>query len=221
MFIGHFGAAFGAKIIAPEVSLGTLFLAAQFPDLLWSTLLLLGIESVRISPDETFVTPLVFEHYPISHSLLAVMGWALAAASAYLALRRNRRGAVLLGLLVISHWLLDSIVHRPDLPLFPGSSTLVGLGLWSSMAASLVVEASLFTLGIWLYVRATRPIDAVGTWSLWVLVLFLSAVFAGNFSGTPPPSTQAIAWVGELQWLLVLWGYWIDNHRCGTQKGQM
>lgn len=129
MFIGHFGAAFGAKTLAPEVSLGTLFLAAQFPDLLWSTLLLLGIESVRISPSETFVTPLIFEHYPISHSLLAVTGWALAAALAYLALRRGRRGAVLLGLLVISHWLIDAIVHRPDLPLFPGNSTLVGVGM--------------------------------------------------------------------------------------------
>ena len=219
MFIGHFGSAFGAKTIAPEVSLGTLFLAAQFPDLLWSTLLLLGVERVRISPDGAFVTPLVFEHYPVSHSLLAAMGWALAVALVYLALRRYRRGAALLGLLVISHWLLDAIVHRPDLPLFPGSSTLVGLGLWSSLPASMVVEASLFALGVWFYVRTTRPIDSAGKWSLWALVLFLSAIFAGNFSGTPPPSTQAVAWVGELHWLLVLWGYWIDNHRCGTQKG--
>ena len=219
MFIGHFGAGFGAKAIAPEVSLGTLFLAAQFPDLLWPTLLLFGVESVRISPSETFVTPLIFEHYPISHSLLAVTGWALAAALVYLALRRDRRGAVLLGMLVISHWLLDAIVHRPDLPLFPGSSTLVGLGLWSSLAASVAVEASLFAIGIWFYVRATRPVDTAGTWGLWALVIFLAAVFAGNFSGTPPPSIQAIAWVGELQWLLVLWGYWIDNHRCRTQKG--
>lgn len=219
MFIGHFGAAFGAKAIAPEVSLGTLFLAAQFPDLLWSTLLLLGIESVRISPSETFVTPLIFEHYPISHSLLAVLGWALAVALVYLVLRLNRLGAVLLGLLVISHWLLDAIVHRPDLPLFPGSSTLVGFSLWSSLAASLAVEVSLFALGIWFYVRATRPVDSTGKWGLWVLVLFLAAVFAGNLLGAPPPSTQAIAWVGELQWLLVLWGYWIDKHRCKIRKG--
>ena len=89
----------------------------------------------------------------------------------------------------------------------------------SSLAVSLAVEASLFALGIWFYVRATRPVDSVGTWSLWALVLFLTAVFAGSFSGTPPPSIQAIAWVGELQWLLVLWGYWIDNHRCGIKKG--
>lgn len=216
MFIGHYGAAFGAKSIAPEVSLGTLFLAAQFPDLLWSTLLLLGFESVRISPSETFATPLLFEHYPISHSLLSVMGWALAVALIYLALRRNRRGAVVLGLLVISHWLLDVIVHRPDLPLFPGSSMLVGLSLWSSLAASLLVEAALFALGIWFYVRATKPVDSVGVWGLWGLVLFFSAISIGNFFGAPPPSAQAVAWVGELQWLMVLWGYWVDKHRCKT-----
>ena len=77
MFIGHFGAGFGAKAIARQVSLGWLFAAAQFVDLLWPTLLLAGVERVRIVPGATAVTPLVFEHYPVSHSLLAVLGWAL------------------------------------------------------------------------------------------------------------------------------------------------
>lgn len=76
MLIGHFGVGFGAKSAAPKVSLGTLFIAAQFIDLLWPTLLLLGVETVRIVPGATVVTPLLFEHYPISHSLIAVFGWA-------------------------------------------------------------------------------------------------------------------------------------------------
>lgn len=213
MFIGHFAAGFGAKAIAPKVSLGALFLAAQFVDLLWPTLLLLGVERVRIEPGATAVTPLVFEHYPVSHSLLAVLGWAVLVGGAYLLLRRERRGALVLGLLVLSHWGLDALVHRPDLPLVPGGAAMVGLNAWDSLPATLVIEGSLFALGVWLYVRATAPADAIGRWSLWTLVIFLLLIYAGNLFGAPPPSAEAIAWVGQAQWLLVLWGYWIDRHR--------
>lgn len=213
MFIGHFGVGFGAKSVAPKVSLGSLLLAAQFLDLLWPTLLLLGVERVRIVPGATAVTPLVFEHYPVSHSLLAVLGWAVLLACVYLLLRRDRIGAVVLGLLVISHWGLDAIVHQSDLPLLPGGSARVGLNAWSSLPATLAIEVSLFAAGVWLYCRATAPADPVGRWGLWALVVFLLAVHAGNLFGPPPPSSQAIAWVGQSQWLLVLWGYWIDRHR--------
>ncbi len=213
MFIGHFGVGFGAKSVAPKVSLGSLFLAAQFVDLLWPTLLLLGVERVRIEPGATAVTPLLFEHYPVSHSLLAVIGWALAVGGAYLMLRRDRFGAWILGLLVISHWLLDAIVHQPDLPLYPGSETLVGLNAWASLPITLAIEVPLFALGVWLYSRATTARDAVGRWGLRALVIFLSAIYAANLFGPPPPSSEAIAWAGQAQWLLVLWGYWIDHHR--------
>src|ERR1700693_2651785 len=104
MFIGHFGVGFGAKAVIREVSLGSLFLAAQFLDLLWPTLLLLGIEHVRIVPGATAVTPLLFEHYPFSHSLLAVLGWATLVSCVYMLLRRQRAGAFVLAALVISHW---------------------------------------------------------------------------------------------------------------------
>jgi len=213
MFIGHFGVGFGAKAVVGKVSLGTLLMAAQFIDLLWPTLLLLGFEQVRIVPGATTVTPLLFEHYPVSHSLLAVLGWSLALGTAHFLLRRDRKTAIVLGLLVVSHWLLDLIVHQPDLPLYPGSTSMMGFNLWSSLPATLVVEVPLFILGVWLYARTTTPTDKSGKWGLWGLVGFLTVIYAGNLYGPPPPSVVAIAWAGQLQWLLVFWGYWLDRHR--------
>ena len=213
MFIGHFGVGFAAKSLAPKVSLGSLLLAAQFIDLLWPTLLLFGLERVRIEPGATVVTPLVFEHYPISHSLAAVLGWAVLVGAVYLLLRRERIGALVLGVLVLSHWGLDAIVHRPDLPLFPGSATVVGMDAWSSLPLTLAIELPLFALGVWLYARATSAKDAVGRWGFVGLVVFLLLVYGANLFGAPPPSSTAIAWAGQLQWLLVFWGYWIDKHR--------
>ncbi len=213
MFLGHFGAGFGAKAIAPQVSLGWLFVAAQFIDLLWPTLLLLGIESVRIVPGATAVTPLAFDHYPVSHSLAAVLGWSFAVGGVYLVIRRNLRNALVIAALVASHWFLDLVVHAPDLPLYPGSTTRVGLGAWSSMPLTLAIEIPIFLLGVWLYARTTKPVDRAGRWGFAGLVAFLLAIQAGNLLGPPPPSVEAIAWVGQAQWLLVLWGFWIDNHR--------
>lgn len=213
MFIGHFGVGFGAKSVAPKVSLGSLFLAAQFLDLLWPPLLLLGVEKVRIVPGATVVTPLVFEHYPISHSLIAVLCWAGVLGGIHFCLKRKPVAALILGALVISHWALDAVVHQPDLPLFPGSTMAVGLNAWSSLPITLLIEGSLFAVGVWLYSSATRPSDAVGRWGLAALVIFLAGTYAGNLFGPPPPSSEAVAWAGQLQWLLVLWGFWIDMHR--------
>jgi hypothetical protein len=213
MFIGHFGIGFAARRVAPRVSLGTAFLAAQWLDLLWPSLLLLGLESVRIAPGATAVTPLVFELYPISHSLLAVTGWGLALGAAYALVRKDIRGAVVVALLVVGHWVLDAIVHVPDLPLAPGGGTVIGLGLWRSHAATLAVELPLFALGVWLYLRATQARDRIGRYGLIGLVGFLFLVYVANLVGPPPPDATAIAWVGQSQWLLVAWGYWVDAHR--------
>jgi hypothetical protein len=213
MFIGHFGAGFGAKALAPRVSLGMLFLAAQFLDLLWPTFLLLGVEQVRIAPGATRVTPLRFEYYPFSHSLLAVLGWAILIGGLYFAFRRDRRGAFVVGALVASHWVLDAIVHQPDLPVFPGSHVLVGLGVWSSLPLTLLIEGLLFLFCVWVYARRTAPNDATGRWGLWGLIGLLLVIYAGNIFGNPPPNEKAIAWVGQMQWLLVAWGYWIERHR--------
>ncbi len=213
MFLGHFAVGFGAKAIAPRASLGTLFLAAQFIDLLWPTLLLLGVEQVRIVPGLTVVTPLDFTHYPVSHSLLAVLLWGAALALVYGWRRGDWRTAGVLGALVPSHWLLDLLVHRPDLPLLPVGGPLLGFGLWSSLGATLALELSLFALGLWLYLRTTLACDAVGSRALWGLAGLLLLIYLGNLFGAPPPDAKAIAWVGHAQWLLVAWGYWLDRHR--------
>ena len=213
MFVGHFGVGFAAKGAAPRVSLGSTFLAAQFVDLLWPTFLLLGWEEVRIAAGVTAVTPLEFVRYPITHSLLTVIGWATLMAVGYLFFCRYRPGAIVLAAGVISHWLLDAVVHVPDLPLYPGGEGRVGLGLWRSLGATLAVELPIFVIGLWIYLRTTATRDATGYWALWSFVAFLLMIYAANIIGQPPPSVTALAWVGQAQWLLVGWGYWIDRHR--------
>jgi hypothetical protein len=213
VFIGHFGVGFGAKAAAPKTSLGTLFLAAQFVDLLWPSLLLVGLEKVVIAPGITRVTPLDFTSYPISHSLVAALVWGTLFAAAYYLLRRYPKGAWICGAAVLSHWVLDALVHRPDLPLVPGCAVRIGLGLWNSLPATLIVELGIFAAGVWLYVRTTRALDRVGSVALWSLVGFLLIMYLGNLFGPPPPSATAIAWAGQAQWLLVIWAFWIDRHR--------
>ena len=165
MFIGHIGLAFAAKKVAPRPSLGTLALAAQLVDGVWPVFLLLGWEKVEIVPGITAVTPLLFVSYPYTHSLAAGAVWALLLAGGYYLLRRDGVGAGWIAALVVSHWILDFISHRPDMPLWPGGPK-VGLGLWNSVPATLAVEFALFAGGIWLYLSATRARDRVGTWAL-------------------------------------------------------
>lgn len=214
MFIGHFAVAFAAKRAAPAVSLGALFLAAQLADLVWPNLVLLGIEKVEIRPGATAVTPLDFVSYPYSHSLVALCLWAALLAVVYrLATTRGWAGPLTLAALVLSHWVLDALSHRPDLPLSFRGGPLVGLGLWNSVAATVVVETLLFAAGVALYARSTQARDRIGSVGLWCLVGFLFLVSFGNLLGPPPPSAQAVAWVAQSMWLLVLWAYWVDRHR--------
>jgi membrane-bound metal-dependent hydrolase YbcI (DUF457 family) len=213
MFIGHFGTGFAVKKIAPAISLGTLFLAAQFIDLIWPILLLLGIEQVLIEPGNTMVTPLNFTYYPFTHSLLAVVVWGIIIGVIYYLFKKNFWNSVWLGLLVPSHWVLDLLTHRPDLPLMPGSEIKVGLGLWDSLMGTVVIEVFIFISGVYLYLKATRAKNRTGSIALWTLVLFLVLVYISNLVGPPPPSSKMIAWVGLTQWLLVFWAYWIDRNR--------
>lgn len=194
------------------MSLGTLFLAAQLADLLWPVLLLAGLERVEIAPGITAVTPLDFVSYPWSHSLVMAMLWGVLAAGVY-ALARGRAGAALLLPLVVSHWILDLLSHRPDMPLLPGGGPKLGFGLWNSVPATLLVELALFSVGLALYARATAPRDRIGVWALWTLAGFMVAIYLGSVFGPPPPSVTAVAWGGFAMWLLIAWGYWIDRHR--------
>jgi len=214
MFLGHFGVGFGAKKAAPEVSLGALFMAAQFADLLWPTLLLLGLEQVEVQPGATLVTPLNFVSYPYSHSLLALVVWGALFGIVYHVSTRSRTLAgVTLGLLVLSHWFLDVLMHRPDLPLTPSGAARLGLGLWNSMALTLAGELLLFCAGLVIYARATAARDRVGSIGLWSLAAFLLVVYLASIFGPPPPGALAVAWAAQAMWLLVAWGYWIDRHR--------
>jgi hypothetical protein len=214
MFIGHFGMAFGAKKAAPAASLGALFAACQLADLLWPTLLLLGYERVIVQPGVTRFTPLDFVSYPYSHSLIALCAWGVGFGAIYYAIRRTRlAAAVTIALLVVSHWLLDWVTHRPDLPLTPSGDARLGLGLWNSVPGTLAVELTIFAAGLWLYLRATTPRDRIGSIGLWALVGFLLVVYVGSAFGPPPPTATAVAWSAQAMWLLVAWGYWIDNHR--------
>jgi hypothetical protein len=213
MFLGHFAVGFGSKRVAPKTSLGTLILAAQFLDLLWPILLLTGIEHFRLDPGNTAVTPLDFYDYPISHSLLTVLAWGVAFGLLYSAIRKYRRGGWVVAIGVVSHWMLDVLSHRPDMPLAPGLSTYVGFGLWYSVPATIVVEVALFATGVYLYTNATVPKDKTGRYALWSLVAFLAVIYALNLTSPPPPSDRAVAWGALLAWLFVPWGYWIDRHR--------
>lgn len=213
MFIGHYAIGLGAKKFAPGPSLGTYFIAAELPDLLWPLLCLAGVEHVKIDPGNTAFTPLAFTDYPISHSLLTNICWATAAALLYRLIRRDRYGAVMIWLVVLSHWVLDAATHRPDLPLFPGGTSLVGLGLWNSVAWTMVIETILFATGVLLYVLSTKPRDGVGSGGLWALVIILVLIYMLNAVGSPPPSPEIVSWMALGMWLFILLGYWIDNHR--------
>jgi hypothetical protein len=212
MFIGHHAAGFAGKRLAPQVSLGTLFFAAMFLDLLWPILLLLDLEHVRIDPGNTAFTPLDFYDYPISHSLLTVVGWSMAVAVGYRIVRKTWSGAAVVGAAVLSHWVLDFVTHRPDLPLWPGGP-LVGLGLWHSVPATIAVESLLFIATLAIYLRTTVARDRTGSIALWALVAFVVLIYIANVTSPPPPSTTAIAWGALAAWLFVPWGAWIDRHR--------
>ena len=211
MFLGHFAVALGAKKVAPEVSLGSLVLGAQLADMLWPIFLLLGWERVQIVPGVTRVTPLDFISYPYSHSLLAQLGWAAALGGIYYGIRRGARGAVVVGLCVPSHWFLDYISHRPDMPLVPGGARY-GLGLWNSLPATLSVEFALFAAGGIVYLSAVKLKDRAGRYALWSLLILLFLLYLGSVFGPPPPDTRVLAISALAIWLTVPWAAWADRH---------
>jgi hypothetical protein len=214
MFLGHFALGFAAKRAVPRVSLALLFAAAQLADLLWPVLVATGLEAVRIDPGNTAFTPLDFVSYPYSHSLVTLAVWGLLLGLAYRAWSgRNGRTLVVLAGLVLSHWVLDVASHRPDMPVYPGGPKL-GLGLWNSVAATLVVELTLFALGVWIYTRATRARDALGRWGFVGLVGFLLAAYFGAAFG-PPPGSVGMLWISGVVGgvILVSWSGWVDRHR--------
>lgn len=212
MFIGHFALALGAKKAAPRASLGTMVLAAQWLDFLWPFFLLLHLEQVRIVPGITRFSPMDFVSFPYTHSLVAALGWGVLFGAVFYAVRRRGRDAIILGVLVFSHWVLDWLTHRPDLPLYPGGPR-VGLGLWNSVFGTLAVELLLFIVASVIYFGATRAQDRTGNWAMWAFLWFLLVMyFVASFIPQVPNERQ-VAWSALLMWLFVPWAYWIDRHR--------
>ncbi len=213
MFIGHYALALAAKRAAPRTSLGTLFLAVQLADMLWPVLLILGWEQAHFVPGPNPFLTLWLDSIPISHSLLTLIAWGVLFAAVYRMRTGYAKGAVVVALAVISHWVLDVVTHRPDMPVYPGGPKL-GLGLWTSVAGTVIIEAVMFAAGIWIYLRTTRARDAVGRYGLGALLTLLGLSYGGSLLGGAPPSMRAIEIGGIIfGWLFVLWAAWGDKHR--------
>jgi hypothetical protein len=211
MFVGHMALALASKRSRPALSLGWFVAAVTLADLIWPVLVLAGVEHVRIEPGATAFTPLMFVSYPWSHSLLMLLVWGAALGA--LARWRSRAAAldaVLLALLVVSHWVLDYVTHAPDLPLWPGQSPHLGLGLWNSVTGTLVIEGAIWVAGIAIYVRGRRS-NAVGVLALWSFVIVATAMWASGPWSPPPSSERALGWLALAAWLLVPWAAVADR----------
>jgi hypothetical protein len=223
MFLGHYGVAFALKRAEPKVSLGTLFLAAQLADLLWGCFLLLGWERVRIIPDAIGRTPFDFYDYPLSHSLLAGLLWAIALAAIYYSwptrdTSRHWQAAALVGVAVISHWPLDILVHAPDLPLAGQDSPKLGLGLWAHPTAAMMAELVTLGAGLAVYIGLRSRRHPVRPFRVGFVVALLVAVYLASELGPPPPSVTAVA-VGDIGFLLVMaaLGAWADRRATAAE----
>jgi len=213
VFLGHLAVGFAAKRVTPRVSLAMLVLAAQWADTLWPVFLALGVEQVRIDPGNTAMTPLDFVSYPYSHSLVMLVVWGVVVGVLYRAIAGGRRTVWVLATLVVSHWVLDYITHRPDMPLYPGGPKY-GLELWRSIPATVVVESLMFAAGVWIYVKSTRPRDGIGRWALVALLAILVVAYAANILAGAPPSVTGL-WIGALAGaaVLIALAWWTDAHR--------
>jgi len=217
MIAGHFGFAAIVKSRAPAVPLWALMLATVWLDIVFVPLFAAGIETLEPAPGVLPGYGGSIIHAVYTHSLVGAVllsGLLGLAATA----KWGRRAGLIIGMVSFSHWLLDLIVHRPDLPLYPGSTTMIGLGLWNSVPATLAVECAMFAAGVWLYASHSRPLDRAGRYGFWAFVAFLVAVYAANAFGPPPPSVGAVAFAGLALWLLPLWAWWFDSRRAYSRS---
>lgn len=214
MFIGHLALGFAAKRVAPRVSLAMLFVAAQLADLLWPVFLALGLEHVRVDPAAPSPFLMMdFTDYPFSHSLLLLIVWGVALGWIYRAFVPASRAMMVLAVLVVSHWVLDFVTHRSDMPIIPGGGPKVGLGLWYSVPATLAVECALYAAGLWVYVQTTRARDAIGRWAFITLAIFLVVAYIASIGSVPPSLTALYISALAGAALIMLWSWWADRHR--------
>ena len=213
MFIGHFAVGFASKRWAPRTSLATLMLAPLLADVLWPVLVLAGVEKVRIVPGFTAMNALALDDFPWSHSLLMDLVWAALLGALVARGVGGRRAGVVVGIGVVSHWVLDWITHAPDMPLWPGGPEF-GLALWNSVPGTMIVESLMFAVGVWLYLGATRARDGIGAVALWALVALLALSYAAQPLMGTPPSVRAVVVSGLIfEAVILAWVWWLDRHR--------
>lgn len=212
MFVGHYAVGLAAKRFAPRTSMAALLAAPILLDLLWPIFLLLGWEQVSIEPNPNPFLRLSFDSYPISHGLVAVVGWATLFAAIYFGLARYIAGAIVIWIGVVSHWVLDYVSHRPDLPLIAGGNRLLGLGLWNHPRITIAVELVMFAAGIFVYLQTTRPKDKAGI-GFWSFAVVLVAFYVASILAPPPSSAKKLAIGALVSWLFVAWAWWFDAHR--------
>ena len=217
MFVGHYGVSFVAKRIEGTLPLWLLFLAVQLLDILWGILILLGIEKARIVPNITASLPVDLYYMPYTHSLVAALAWTGLVFLAYLAFRSQpssgRRAAGVLGLAVLSHWPLDLLVHRPDLPLYD-DSLKVGLGLWNYPLPALAIETACFVFGLALYLKATVGTGRLGKYGMLVFGVLMLAVHVAALFGPPPVGPRAAALTFLALYFLFAGGaFWLGTTR--------
>jgi membrane-bound metal-dependent hydrolase YbcI (DUF457 family) len=214
MLVGHIAVGLAAKRVTPRVSLGTTVLAALLPDLLWCVFLLAGIEHAALKPGRGAANYLAASEMAFSHSLSMDAAWGALLAGAYFLVRRYARGAWVLFAATTSHWLLDFVAHRPDMPLAPGIHRYFGLGLWNSVPATVAVEGGMWVAAVIIYVRATRAKSRAGVYGFWIVAIFLTLAWYGNITGRPPSSARAMA-LGSLVFfsLVVAWAYGMNRLR--------
>ena len=214
MLVGHFAVGLAAKRIEPAISVGTLVVASMLADLLWCILILAGIEHVRLKPGIGAANYFVASDIGISHSLLMDGLWAALLSAAYFLMRRNLRGAWIIFGAVLSHWLLDWISHRPDMPLSPGLHRYFGLGLWSSIPAAIIIEGGFWALAVILYAHATHPNRRIGVYAYWTVVAVLTLAWYNNLAGPPPPNPKTVPLSSLLFFSLAVgWAYWMNRLR--------
>jgi membrane-bound metal-dependent hydrolase YbcI (DUF457 family) len=214
MFVGHFAVGLTAKRIAPAISLGTLVLAAMLADLLWCVFMIAGVEHVEFRPAMGAGNYFQSSYIALSHSLLMDAVWAALLAAAYFVRRRSRRAAWILFAAVLSHWVLDWIAHRPDMPLAPGTHTYFGLGLWTSIPATILIEGGFWLAAVVLYARAFRPKGRTGIFAYWAVVALLTLAWYGNIAGPPPRDPHAAPYASLLLFSLAVgWAFWMNRLR--------
>ncbi len=222
MFAGHIGAGMAIARAERRVNVGVFVLAAVLLDVVLWLLVLLGWESVTIPANfqSTHQTEFVF---PWSHGLLASVAWSVLAGAAiyygYPGLNRDRlRAAGLVAAAVFSHWLLDALVHAPELPLAGDGSAKVGLALWNNLPVALVVESLIALAGLWMFVSGARLPRARKAWLAVLSVLALAGTLAGMTVAPAPPSAMAMAASSLVTLALVgAWACWLGR-RPGTKQ---